>query len=152
MPFSESWATAYVQILITLFLFALGILALSMPAVGDDVRNVFNRRGKGRASSYFVAFLLVIFIAFVWFLQSPFRKAGSDKPSAVSVPVTISPAAAAADGNSTAERFVITVGQPQDNKTASGDEQASFAPLVSAVLITGMAVGLTFVWFRSRVN
>src|SRR5215213_3258132 len=109
-PLSETWASAYVQILITLIIFALGIPALAIQlVVQDDIRTVFQRRWKWTMWIILVIGIFGAFISFIWILHPPFNKA--DKDPALNIPITVSQSGASQD--SAAGNFTILVGQPQ---------------------------------------
>jgi hypothetical protein len=147
MPFSESWATAYIQILIALFIFAVGILALSIPIVKDDVRTVFHRRRKGTLSYFFVASILGIFIFFVWFLQPSFKRVKDNRNPPVNIPVTVT-SSGKTEQKLPEERFIITVGQPRMNDTVVDDKESYFIPFIASLLMTGITTGLVVILFR----
>jgi hypothetical protein len=116
---SEAWATAYVQILITLVVFALGIPALAVQlVVQDDVRDVFHRRMKVTAWKTSVAILLMAFMSFVWFLHPPFSTDGAETTSAAETAVTIP------------LRFV-PLGPPADARPGGGAVLAAGEPRIT---------------------
>src|SRR3954471_9865598 len=79
-PLSEAWATAYVQVLTMLVIFALGIPALAIQfVVQDDIRTVFQRRWKSTIWFMSVASIVVTFIAFIWILHFPFKNIKSSQ-------------------------------------------------------------------------
>lgn len=157
-PLSEAWATAYVQILITLVVFALGVPALAIQlVVQDDIREVFHRRMRvtGWVTSLIVT--LLAFIAFVWVLHPPFKKVGGPPTTKqigvgdraiVNVPLivdTLPSASAGAQANGT----VIAVGNPtvSPSKPEKEDEDElsyaeSFAASVVMTLIPLALIGL----------
>lgn len=72
---SEAWATAYIQILTMLCIFALGIPALMFQlVVQEDIRHVFQRHMRVTGWVTSVVIILLTFTMFVWFLHPPFRR------------------------------------------------------------------------------
>ncbi len=140
---SEAWATAYVQILITLVVFALGIPALAVQlVVQDDVRDVFHRRMKVTAWKTSVAILLLAFMSFVWFLHPPFSS-GEDETqpaaseTAVTIPLSFRPPVAAGEGQTT-DGTLLAAGVPRvSNVTPVARKPQSYMEsLVASLMMT----------------
>lgn len=69
-PLTEAWASAYLQILIGLLVFALGIPAFIFQLiVREDIRHVTARRMKTSLYWSSIVFLILAALAFVWFLH-----------------------------------------------------------------------------------
>lgn len=69
-PLTETWASAYLQILIGLLVFALGIPAFIFQLiVREDIRHVTARRMKTGLYWSSIVFLIFASLAFVWFLH-----------------------------------------------------------------------------------
>jgi len=67
---TETWATAYLQILIGLFIFAIGIPAFAFQlVVQEDVRHVTHRRMKMRIWHASVVLLLLACVSFIWIIH-----------------------------------------------------------------------------------
>src|SRR5919205_2083792 len=146
-PLSEAWATAYVQILITLVVFALGVPALAIQlVVQDDIREVFHRRMRitGWVTSLVVT--LLAFVAFVWILHPPFKKvggapaggaAGASDQVVVSVPLSVNTSAVTNPG-SEAHSPVVGVGKPTVGfPSADDDEEQSYTgSFIASIVMT----------------
>ena len=146
-PLSEAWATAYVQILITLVIFALGVPALAVQlVVQDDIREVFHRRMRVTGWVTSLVVTLLAFISFVWVLHPPFKKDGSaDRNSpdqaggqaVVSIPFTVTPPPAT-DLDSAAQGPFIAVGKPTVTISSPGqeDEHPYMGSLIASIVMT----------------
>jgi hypothetical protein len=144
---SETWAAAYVQILITLVVFALGIPALAIQfVVQDDIREVFRRRMRITGWVTSLVVILLAFIAFVWFLHPPFKKVSSaptyrpveaDKQVLVSLPLTVNTSPAMSPG-STAQDPIVAIGNPIVSVPglAGEDENSYMGSLIASVIMT----------------
>jgi len=144
-PLSEAWATAYVQILITLVVFALGVPALAIQfVVQDDIREVFHRRMRITGWVTSLAVILLAFISFVWFLHPPFKKVssastnsptGADKQAQVSIPLIINTSPPTNTGSAD-QVPVITVGKPIVSGLEDEDEHSYMESLIASVVMT----------------
>lgn len=150
---SEAWATAYVQILITLVIFALGIPALAVQlVVQDDVREVFHRRMKVTAWKFTVAILLLAFMSFVWFLHPPYSEE-ADVPSAqetaVVVPLRFAPPGQSADGQPTGGAL-LAAGEPRIANAPPGSRKrgAYYLSLSASVMMTLLPIIIILVGIR----
>ena len=140
-PLSEAWATAYVQILITLIIFALGIPALAIQlVVQDDIRTVFQRRWKWTMWSILVLIILAAFFAFVWILHPPFNKSAKDS-APNNVPMSI------ASDRDDAPHFTAAPNPSTTVTPESVDPVADIASPVAAILMTIIPVGLLSMGF-----
>jgi hypothetical protein len=147
-PLSEAWATAYVQILITLVVFALGVPALAIQlVVQDDIREVFHRRMKITGWIASLVITLLAFVAFVWVLHPPFKKvggastgraAGAADGVVVSLPLSVSPPPVTNQG-SEARGPVVGVGTPtvsSPNADDDDDGQSFTGSLIASIVMT----------------
>lgn len=145
-PLSEAWATAYVQILITLVVFALGIPALAVQLiVQDDIREVFHRRMRVTGWIASLAIIILTFIAFVWILHPPFKKAKTPtnnqtevgKDIVISIPLTVA-TPAETDANMAPNNPVIAVGRATIANPATEEEDEYFLmwSLAASVVMT----------------
>lgn len=127
---SEAWATAYIQILTMLCIFALGIPALMFQlVVQDDIRHVFHRHMRVTGWVTSVAIILLTFIMFVWFLHPPFRRIQSQSLAAAkndtgntigSAQVTPSPVQMPSPGSNQATRQKRSSPQMKPGDSAPG--------------------------------
>ena len=144
---SEAWATAYVQILITLVVFALGVPALAIQlVVQDDIREVFHRRMRITGWVISLAVILIAFIAFVWILHPPFKKvtgdptyrsAGIDKQVLISLPLIVN-ASPEPNPSSATRPAVVAVGEPTVSVAGlKGEDEDSYTgSLIASVVMT----------------
>jgi hypothetical protein len=80
---TETWATAYLQILIGLFIFAIGIPAFAFQlVVQEDIRHVTHRRMKMRIWHTSVILLLLACVSFIWIIH-PANLEGDSKVAPV---------------------------------------------------------------------
>lgn len=167
-PLSEAWATAYVQILITLVVFALGIPALAIQfVVQDDIREVFHRRMRITGWVTSLAVILLAFIAFVWFLHPPFKKVsnaltnspgGADKKTQVTIPLNVN-TSPLMNPNSADRDTVITVGKPivsasglEDENETSYKESLIASVVMTLIPLVLIGLGLIQTTYLSRQN
>lgn len=167
-PLSEAWATAYIQILITLVVFALGVPALAIQlVVQDEIREVFHRRMRITGWVISLVITLLAFIAFVWILHPPFKKvggtstnkhAGAEGQSVVNVPLIVDSSPAANSG-SQARGPVIAVGKPtislpmlddEDEQSYTGSLAASVVMTLIPLVLIGL--GLIQITYLRRQN
>jgi len=165
---TEQWASAYFQILIGVFIFALGIPAIEFQlVVEEDIRHIVVRRRTGlRGWKFIVLMLFLVSLSFVWFLHPgvPINKVSdSDVPPAASpTPVKVAEQNAGniKDGGP-------VVASPQPSATPAPAPEPSLlmqlymsekvqsivaASLVSLTFVLAVIYGLRLPTKYSRVN
>ena len=152
-PLSEAWATAYVQVLTMLVIFALGIPALAIQfVVQDDIRTVFQRRWKSTIWFMSVASIVVTFIAFIWILHFPFKNIKSSQaktaPSPeINIPLRVI-APTLTENNPSLSNVVITLEQSKATNPATDDEdESSMTTPITSFLMTAILLGLLGIGF-----
>jgi hypothetical protein len=67
-PFTQEWATTYLQVLFESFLFALGVPAAIYNLIDSDIRYLAETRNRARRYFLGTGLLYVVVLAIVWFI------------------------------------------------------------------------------------
>lgn len=152
-PYTEQWATAYLQILFQGFLFALGVpTAIYSLIVDNDIKRVAQTRVKAR--NYFLATSLLYAALFVivWFLhpeKSQTSPATGSQTSTQQQSVTPTPPASTQPQTSPAPQAAAQSqaspkqAQPSPNAQATGSRKLlMFSSIFAAATVTFLPVGV----------
>ena len=144
---SEQWATAYVQILLTIIIFAIGVPALAMEIIAqEEVRHVAHNRMRITGWAIVMLFVsLLSFYAFVWYLHPPFPKptitlvggsgASSSTPNEAAPPAQSSPQTGETPSPSAGDTAATPGGPPPNNARQDGEE-SQMTSLAASVIVT----------------
>lgn len=145
-PYTEQWATAYLQVLFQSFLFAVGVpTAIYSLIVDNDIKRVFQTRRWTRRYLFATSLLYVALFIIVWFLrpdQAPSQSHLPVAPPAVTANQTqgTPPDTTTAPSQTATEDSVTLAGNPRPRPSWRNVFKRLFAAFSVTVLPFGVLI------------
>lgn len=139
LTLSEQWATAYVQIILTLLIFLISPLLARQIAAQEDVWNVFLRRTRGATLfAMIVGFHIFAFISIIWFMNPPYAKKNLAALTTKPTPTATIPAATSSPVAAQTPEPSSPVPEPRPSSSAAPTDDGEPSDLLSLVVVSVM--------------